>query len=286
MNFDPGKVWPHPVLRPPVYGDDYLRAEFEVDIDVARVSDGLAVNVEADFKMSDPDLLRLTRKGSAKYVLVVRSPRTHHRESIKSIDSHMAKRFASGDLSGKVEFSPFLVATKKIEQFRANGWHADFNGLKFDIEVGSVLAIDVPKAYWIDTADESPIGSIFEHISRPSIQDGTWAIVADNDRIGIVMSKKDSDKYLLAREKVNNQAEGYYLMNGLYFPALLQVLSIADNNPQIYENYRWFTSLNNRLEDVGCDWLGSNTADRLKDAQRVLEYPFTKMPLMAEVGIP
>lgn len=282
MKFDPGKVWPHPVLRPPRYGDDYTQAEFEVEIEVDRAEGGLTVRVEADFQLSDPDLLRLVEKEFAQYVLLVRSPQTHYREP-ESVgkDSHIKVIYPQGELSGKVEFCPFLIAIERIDHFVAAGWHDDFKGLSFDIDVGSVLAEDMPKEYWIDTADESPIGTIFEHISIPDSQDGMWRLRLDAERVGIEMSEGDSNMYSNAREKANETAEGQYLMNGLYLPVLISVLTAADIDSKMYEEYRWFASLNKRLEDVECSLLGSENADRSVDAQKVLDYPFTKMPLIA-----
>lgn len=54
MKFDPGKAWPHPVLRPPSYGDDYPRTEFEVEIEVKRVKGSTAVEVYAEFELLTP----------------------------------------------------------------------------------------------------------------------------------------------------------------------------------------------------------------------------------------
>ena len=59
MRFDPGKAWPHPVLRPPIYGDDYPQAEFEVEIEVERALGSTSVEVTVEFELSDSDLLQL-----------------------------------------------------------------------------------------------------------------------------------------------------------------------------------------------------------------------------------
>ena len=282
MRFDPGKAWPHPVLRPPTYGDDYPRAEFEVEIAVERAKGSTSVEVNAEFELSDPGLLRLVKDGAARYLLLVRASRTHFRDMMSSSDPRIERLFSGGDLSGRVEFAPFLVCTRKLSSFRADGWHADFSGRTFDIAAGSVLAEDLPKDYWVDTADEAPLGSIFGHKSRPDISDGRWELDLTNDRVWIVMSESDAELYRSARNRANNSPEGQYLMNGLYLPALLAVLNEVDQNVADYSDYRWFASLDQRLQAVDCRELGLADADRLTDAQRVLDMPFTKMPLIAE----
>ena len=281
MRFDPGKAWPHPVLRPPSYGDDYPHAEFEVEINVERIQGSTAVEVDAAFELSDPDLLQLVADQAACYVLLIKASRIHFRVLIESGHKHINREFYSGDLSGRAEFIPFLICTRDLPAFRAAGWHPDFHGRAFDIEAGSVLAEDVPKDYWIDTADEAPFGSIFGHKPRQDLPDGRWEYEIAEDRIWIVMSGNDADRYTAARDRANNQPEGQYLMNGLYLPALIAVLNEVDQTADDHRDSRWFSSLDQRLEDVGCQPLGSPNANRLIDAQKVLDLPFLKMPLIA-----
>lgn len=283
MKFDAGKAYPYPVLRPPSFGDDYPNAEFEVDIDLERMSGGIVADLSVEFCLSDPDLLLLVEQHIAQYAVLIRSPRTHYRNLFSSFDTDIKTEFDAGQLSGRVEISPFLLCIKNIDSFRANGWHEDYSGMSFDIVAGSVLAEDVPKEYWIDTAEEAPLGSIFAHSSNTQLQDGVWELQLEGDRVEISMSVSDSSNYSLARNNANNQPEGQYLMNGLYLPALIVVLNCADQDEETYESYRWFSALNYRLEKAGCRPLGSKNADRLVDAQRVLEQPFSKMPIIAEV---
>lgn len=280
MRIDPGKGWPHPVLRPPKYGDDYPNAEFQVEIECRRAEGGYAVDMTAEFELSDPDLLKLVHERSAEYVLVVKSPRTHFRKEFRPTESVVEYSF-SGEISGRVEFSSFLVCVKRQPDFTAQGWHSDFDGLTFDIAPGAVLAEDEPKEYWIDAADEAPIGAIFEHIPGGR-EDGQWSCNLACNRVQIQLSDADSSRFMLARDGANNTAQGQYLMNGLYLPVLIHVMNEADKSPDEYADYRWFTSLNNRLEIVGCKELGSDSADRAVDAQKVLEHPFIKMPMIAE----
>ena len=132
------------------------------------------------------------------------------------------------------------------------------------------------------SADEAPFGSIFAHKTQPDLPDGDWTCELAEDRIWIVMSTSDSERYQVARERANNQPEGQYLMNGLYLPVLIGVLNEVDRNVDDFQDYRWFAFLDQRLEEVGCDSLGSANADRSTDAQRILDSPFPKMPLFAD----
>ena len=119
-----------------------------------------------------------------------------------------------------------------------------------------MLAEDEPKNYWVDTADEAPLGSIFGHKPISYVPDGCWAYEFAEDRIWIVMSSADSRRFMAARERANNKPEGQYLMNGIYLPALTAVLNEVDGNVDDFQDYRWFAFLDQRLEAVGCNPLG------------------------------
>ena len=285
MRFDPGKAWPHPVLRPSSYGDDYPQAEFEVEIEVMRVKGSTAVEVYADFELSDPSLLQLVERDKARFSLLVKAPTTLCRRLLQANEPNIKQSFPAGELSGRVEFIPFLVCTQHLSGFRSDGWHADFEGRTFDIPAGAVLAEDVSKDYWIDTADEAPLGSIFGHKHRPDLPDGRWEFELAEDRVWIVMSNADAARYETAREQANNQPEGQYLMNGLYLPALVAVLNYVDQNVDDYSSYRWFASLDHRLEAVECGPLGDSGSNRLIDAQKLLDNPFPRMPMIAKAEI-
>ena len=99
------------------------------------------------------------------------------------------------------------------------------------------------------------------------------------------MSSLDARQYQTARVQANNQPEGQYLMNGLYLPAVIALLNEVDQNAEDYQDYRWFTSLDQRLEAVGCRPLGNNSSNRLVDAQKILDSPFPRMPLIARAGM-
>ena len=282
MKFDPGKAWPHPVLRPPAYGDDYPDADFEVDIEVKRTSKSTAVEVNASFVLSEPTLLELLKRRIAKYALLVRSPQTRCRQLLQANSPFLRHQFPAGALSGRVEFAPFLVCVKALPNFSAGGWHRDFAERRFNFDPGTVLAEDVPKEYWIDTASERPLDSILSHETDTNLPKGRWKYSIAEERILILMSEQDDQLFQVARELADNKPEAQYLMNGLYLPALVAILHEIDHNVNEYQDFHWFSSLDQRLESVGGARLGTKQSDRLEDAQKILDDPFPRMPLVAQ----
>lgn len=279
MRYDPNKAYLYPVLRP--YSTDYPQAEFQAELDVERIQHTTAARVSAEFDLSDPDLLQLIAEGAAQYVLLVRATATHHRSSHPSGEPKIEVKFESGQLAGRTEVRGLLVAVRDSKAFRAAGWHDDYAGMSFDVSAGDVLAEDEPREYYIDTAEEAPVGSIF-HLQRHSrLPDGRWNCDLAGDRVELRMSESDYQRFMDARSRVNGTPDAMYVMNAVYLPALVYVLEEADRDDDgEYGDLRWYRSLDARLADCERPELGQGR-DRLDDAQRLLEQPFAGLPLLA-----
>lgn len=271
--FDPQKSYPYPVLRP--QSDDYPKAEFEVTVNVERIQDTTAFTVEADFMLSDPDLLKLVEQRRARYVLLVRSPKTYYRTAFSTSQNRIKEEFPHGLIAGRTEFSPFLVATDYLHAFYASGWHDDYEGMSFDIPTGSVLAVDQHVEYTIDTTEEKPLGSIFELVEANKLSDGMWRIDHASDRVRIELSPQDYARFKVARENMNNRPESAYIMNSVYLPALIWLLQESDKDSDELGEKRWFRAVNARLDATNLPLLGSES-NRVIDSQILLDYPFEK----------
>ena len=283
MKWDPGKAFPHPVLRPAQGGEgDYPRGEFEATIEAVRAKGAMAVDVSVDFELSDTDLRGLLGRGDAKCVLLVEASTTRFRRLLRAKRYRLRESFRAGELKGRCEFRPFLICLRELVGFKVAGWHADYGNRSFDLYPGAVLAQDEPATYWIDTEDEKPIGSIFKHTASIRQPDGTWACDLSGHQIAVQMSDRDHRRF----EKASRQHEAddvAYLINGIYLPALVHVLSEADQSDDEYAGCRWFSTLDQKLEDQDCSRLGKGTPDRLADAQKLLNSPFGRLPQFADV---
>lgn len=65
----------------------------------------------------------------------------------------------------------------------------------------------------------------------------------------------------------------------------MHLLVLVDADRSECESYRWFETIATRLNDLdGCRPIGDPNADRLMDAQRILEAPFRRLPVLREEG--
>lgn len=215
MKYDPGKAFPHPVLRPD--SSDYQGSEFEVDIDLTRVEGSTALQLTADFVMSDPDLLALIEAEQAEYLLVMKCSTTHQRIAYRTREPSISEHVSAGTVSGRVELAPFVVAIQSISEFRAEGWHSDWMAAApIPLSPGAVLALDWPKEYYVDNAEEADIGSFL--VARPSeqVDDGQWQCEVDGKRVEILMSPEDHRRFLALRANAPHSSETVAIWNGLY----------------------------------------------------------------------
>ena len=72
------------------------------------------------------------------------------------------------------------------------------------------------------------------------------------------------------------------MINSIYLPALIHVLSEADQSEREYSGYRWFSTLDQKLGELGCPPLGRGAPDRLADAQKLLNSPLGRLPQFAD----
>jgi len=278
MRFDPAKSFPHPVLREG--SSDYEGVEFQVSVELERTERTTAVALEAAFDLSDPDLLELVRKEKAEYALLVVSPHTRLRKELRSGSDTLKETFEDGELGGEVELRPFLLATAEIPGFQAEHWNRDYAGRRFNIRTGAVLAADTPYRSWVDMEDEGPIGSMFQLAVDEELDEGTWTVDLASDRIQVLVTKSDLRLLETVRAQAKTASDWAYLMNGLYLPALVYALTEADRGDaeEVYGRRRWYSSLQVRLEEIEAQPLGSSeTADRARGAQRLLDLPFSKL---------
>ena len=281
MKFDPGKSWPWPVLREG--SSDYRRSAFEVEIVLTRLEGTTDLELEAEFWLSDADLLRLVEERRAEYVLLMQCPKTHFRVHLSSLEPRIVRRFDEGRIAGLTEISPFLICREPLAGLRGSNWHEDYADRFFDLGPGSVLAVEPPSQYWVDTAEEGPVASIFLLVRDDDVPEGQWRCVPGDERVELKMGSADHQRFLNARGRAAVYGTEAYILNGVYLPALVWLLSHADRDSEgNYEGCRWFEVVNAALERAGCEPLQSAGQDRLFDAQKLFEWPFAKLPLLVD----
>ena len=279
MRYDSNKMWQYPVLRPE--SDDYPTSELQVTVDVQRMKDSTALRTTVDFALGDGDLSKLIENHLAQYMVVVRCSKTYFRQMTPTFSERLVFDIPANQVFGEIEISPYIVAVDEILNFRAAGWHEDYNSISMSpLGPGAVLALDIPKRYHIDNAEELTVNSILE-VQPGNPEKGQWDCDFDAERVKITMSNEDYQKFCFARQERIGRVEQAYVLNSIYFPAIYHILITADAEESTYMERRWYRALDKRLEEIEAGTLGETGRNRLQDAQRLLENPFSRLPFIA-----
>ncbi|MDE2744962.1 MAG: hypothetical protein OXI41_03095 [Chloroflexota bacterium] len=281
MKYVRSKSWPWPVLR---HGSsDYKRSEFQCAPELNKIENTTQLHLEADFYLGDRNLTDLIAKDHARYGLLVSCSTTHFRKYLECAEPRIEWYAEDGRLAGRVEITPFVVAHRRIDNFKASNWHDDYANRSFTIEPGSVLAIDLSVSYWVVAADETPISSVFQVAADENMALGAWRCdwQRDPDLVTILLHPAELERFQEARSRAAASQTAAYILNGVYLPALAWLLTEADRAElDDLSGARWFEALTAALARAECRPLGERDSDRLLDAQKILRQPFGRLPLL------
>ncbi len=205
MRYDPNKMWQYPVLRPE--SDDYPTSEFQATIDPQRMENSTALRVTVDFALGDANLSKLIEDRFAQYIILTRCSKTYFRQMNSTNSGRLIFDIAGDRIYGEIEISPYIMAVDEISEFRANSWHEDYDLLPTPhLEPGSVLALDTPRHYYIDNAEEQSVNSIIE-VQPGNPENGRWDCDFEGERVKITMSNEDYEKFRRARQENLSEEE-------------------------------------------------------------------------------
>ena len=106
----------------------------------------------------------------------------------------------------------------------------------------------------------------------------------DPDFVTLLLHSIDYERFQNARQQASAKQTAMYIVNGIYLPALAWLLVEADRaGTDELNQRRWFDALNSALLREGCTDVGAKEADRVLDAQKILQQPFGKLPLLHDV---
>ena len=281
MKYVGTKTWPWPVLR--FDSKDYQRCEFQVEVTPRMVEGSTSVTFEADFALSDKAILREIAKHKACYTLLIGCSSTHYRDYRNSYEPRIVWSLDNGVLADRVEVTPFVTTTKELANFISDNWHSDYEGMKFSLDAGAVLAMEPPRVYWIQSGDESPARTVFRTEEDDKQSPNEWTCDLNAEYVVLKFNPEDYHRFKRARARAVADGTAEYIMNGVYLPALVIVLSEVDRDADSYSHLRWFSALEDALARAGCSPIGDGgDSSRGVDAQKILGAPFGRMPLLAE----
>lgn len=274
------KMFPYPVLTD--FTDDYVKSRFEVTAEV--VTHGYDRRIYFNITLRNEGLQQLIKEGKAYYVFHLECSQTGFRKAIKTTNKMSDCIISHHDVCGKLQICPFIVATEDISEYSNASFHPDYEGVRFNVEAGCVLAIAAPREINIikEMDDLAKIPSIFSIVPTYDENITYMTVEVNNPRLVVQLPMKDFQKYgLLDQGMLMTDTLNTMVIVPALIYALEQVKREPAQNRYHYEDDGciWYMTIKKVLsEKFNCD-IGStdfDSADTMVLAQRLVEEPLHK----------
>ncbi|HEX3665812.1 MAG TPA: hypothetical protein VHU23_11330 [Rhizomicrobium sp.] len=266
--------FPHPVLG--LDTNDYTAGEFLSAIRVKEDFSQSTIEISVDTTVSDAALTNLITAGKASAGVFITCPATYFNVARPVQLGVSNLRFSAGSLWGRVVIRPFIWSNETISKWQNPNVHHEFSQDGFELAKGTLLAAGDEHAFSVGRDKLAPIESIFEMRRATDYPTGKMTVSLDNQKIVILLS---SDVHEAVSNLRANSIGRVVLMNSVYLPAIMEVLSMLADGEGNHEGLRWHSAF-----IAKCDHLGiSTTSPKIfEDAQKLLEAPAAGMRFVAE----
>jgi hypothetical protein len=232
-----------------------------------------------DLRLTEESLAKHLAEKKAKACLFVTCLETYYNK-IHDVDApNGILEIDRGLLSGTVNLLPLIIAAEEGVSITSDKLHKDFHDLNFHLDNGEILAIGSEFRINVGREKLAPIESIFDMAVNDDVPAGQFRVNLDDERITILAERETYTSIY----SIRNTAPGKpILLNSVYLPAVMEVLTVLQQDPGPYQDKRWY-----KVFEAKCAHENVNleNPDLLKDSQKLLKSPFKRVvTLMQELG--
>lgn len=269
MKVNESTRFPHPVLS--AVTGDYLNVEFALKINVTERPKTGKLELHYEETVSEEGIAELLRDKKASLGIFVTCLETFFNKLVvlDSADRHL--EFAPGVLKGRVILRPVIWANTQISSFSSAAMHSDFSGIKWNFQKGAILALGQEQIIHAGQDKLAPMETIFSLAKANDLKEGEFRIGLDADKISIYTAPATYNKAHILRGTTEGKV---LLLNGLYFPVIMEVLLSLRDGGAGYESKRWY-----KIFHAKCMHMNINTdaTEVFESAQKLLKYPFNRI---------
>ena len=283
MRYEPNKAFPHPVLRPLIDGGqsaDFPGYGFQTAVEPEVSEDRAYIELRIAFEVKHPDIVRAIEQGRAEYAVLIYCNSTYYRMYVGSSEPRLTVKITAGDVDRSVELRPSVVVSDAMDRYDPDGLHEELRGRIYRVQAGGLLAQDYAVDFPAGREFLRPITSIFQITPDPKQPVGKFDIQV-GDPVQIIVNPEDNAKLAAARRSGERRPT---VMNAVYLPAVMALLSEAVRLEDDTSGDRWFEVVQYKAVASGMDW------SRIKDgrislwdaAQTLLNGPARHLDFMRE----
>lgn len=261
--------FPHPVLSDAT--NDFTNGKLSVDLCVSESRTTGKVVIEYNAVVAEAAVEGLLDNKQAMLGLFIVCRRTYYNQ-LHTIENGTGRiEFSKGELRDDVVFRPVICATREIQGFSTPNLHEEFRGIAWSFKPADVLALGAEVVIDVGLDKLAPMETIFNLVENNDVADGETRILLEGDKIAICANQETCKGIHAMR---GSGAGRVALLNGVYLPAVMEVLASVADEPDTCKDKRWFA-----VFSAKCSHLGINleSIDVHADAQKLLRSPLGGM---------
>lgn len=274
MKINTATRFPYPVLS--AVTNDYNNGSFSVEyyVDENPKTGKLKINYEVSLKESGIESLVASKQAEAGLF-------------VTCLDTFFSRMYAltlptgsieipDGTLRGKVLLRPLIYTTREIPEYSNGNLNEEYLDMKLTFTKGALLAIGSECTINVGHEKLAPMESIFNLAVNPTVPDAEIRVDADCEKITIHCGK---DVYhTICNLRLTKKGKDI-LINSVYLPAVMEVLSILKDGTQGLHEKKWFNVFNAKCEHLSIDYTSGSLLD---SAQKLLKAPISRLNSIGE----
>ncbi len=269
--------FPHPVLSN--FTGDYNESRFSIEIHkIDEIIQEGKITIHFNSEISEKAIAELVENKKGKIGLFVVCLETHYNK-LETIEINQTSfKFIPGTLHGRVRIRPVIWVDQEVEDFTSDNLHEEFGNEPRKLILGEVIAVGEEQVFVAGRQKLAPMETIFKLGKDESVLPNQIMVRTDSDKIKILASKKT---YSFIHKLRNTSVGKNILLNSIYLPAVIEVLSTLQELDEAVKGKRWY-----RTFSLKCDHLGINpeNGEMLRDAQELLKSPFHRIEECKEIA--
>lgn len=271
MKLSDDMLFGHPVLWDQT--DDYQDGVFEAEFEVNLSDDTITLSVKLDVNCED--IKELIESGAAGMGFYVICRRTYQNRLIEIAPGSTTTSLPASQFFGTVQIRPVVWAKEPRTAWTSGMLHGEYGeGVSFP--AAALLAIGTEARFSVDRERLKPFETIFSLAATDQLDPGQFKVDPDENRITIYTNPDTKSSI----DRIRNDVRGRtVLLNAIYLPAVMEVLSQMKGGSKDFESRAWFRVFEAKCAAASID---PESVSPIEGAQKLLNQPFNQIDKQKE----
>ena len=262
------RAFPYPVLGP--LSDDYTEGAVKLTETRAEAAPQ-RYTISFRYELTHPDIATMVASGDANPSVVIECRQNLYRVRHAVVIGANEIQIPADELSGHVQITPIVSATRDIPAYCPGFLSADYQGISIRMPKHGVIAYGINHEFIAEPQADRlrKISSIMRVVESDTAGEN-MKVNIDGARIRVEISP---DQFRLYQNIAVSRQASQILASMLVLPVLIDVFHRVKENQEGLEDLRWFQVVRIRLAELKLSF-DSPDFNPLHAAQRLLDAPF------------